>query len=297
MFKYFPYKTLTARKASMIDKETQHYAQIAANVIAAEALSLSNMFKTLRDKFEPIRDYLHSVEINPLHARAVDIRLTKDEIKLCNALNPNNFVRTSKIDVGVMPGITSTLLELSPTITEILDHLKSFKPQVLDGYAAYLALIISDKNARLKGKDEAFHYEDLAKNREELQAKVSSHFGDGTQTGKATVGDLIARAGDLPHALAAVKEAHNQFSKIDFHAINGVVKRCVGMLDTIIASAKSGQYDDVNSTTVNTLAAGAMEIARQVEMVGALGAVVMSYVAAGDNLVKALEKARHTGAF
>jgi len=71
----------------------------------------------------------------------------------------------------------------------------------------------------------------------------------------------------------------------------------VGMLDTIIASAKSGQYDDVNSTTVNTLAAGAMEIARQVEMVGALGAVVMSYVAAGDNLVKALEKARHTGAF
>ena len=276
--------------------ELQKSADLSLRIIASEAGILSNLANSIKNNFNPIKEFLaSSASFTDIMIDKPDLELTREQQKLFSKINGTNFVRLSELPVGVMPNMKAKLTDLQPVVEDAIKRIKAFNTEIVTPYYIRLSTFVSNKDAKLSIKDETHIYKKLAQDRESVAKHNATYFSNKDGSGKSTVGDLIARSGDLDHVFDHVNRYRSEFREIHLDSIKDSIKGCVSLLDDIINSISDGTVTEVSPEVVKSLAHGAYEVALQAEFMTALAVVVLGYFGAADNLFSTLKQAEKIG--
>lgn len=271
-------------------------ASLALRTMAVESQVLNNLANTFLGRFGPLKElFAKSFTFSGTAPTKASLQLTAEELKLCRRVEGANFVGLSKFPVHCAPGWNANLAEVRPIIFEMIADLKNFNRDILQPYCTALGIFISDKDAKIKGKDNSYVYKQLEQKRKADQKIRRPYFADPINQGTIALGKLIARASELDHAFDDMARARSEFSEVDFNEIKETLTRSVASIDEIMAQIENGTVNNMPSDTALTLATGALEIAEQAEFQSANAMAIMNYLGLGPNIVTALKDAEKQG--
>lgn len=254
-----------------MDKQTQALEQLVLQ-ISQEAVSVSDIAALVRTKFTKLVD-----DVKSLFSKAdiqeevkqslMDKKKSAEYQKVC--LQKSSQLQWGNLEhivVEVPEGFDGEFLKYGLTLEAATDYILRSQKDILEPFYVYVSTLVSRAQARSSQKDLRFSYKDNTRDRELITKELGEYFARGTNSRQKLI-KVVRRASDLPSIFKTKNEIGQHIDTYDLEGVKVLVGKIGQMLDYITVMADDDKLGEISPETVNSLAAGTYEIAKQVEFI------------------------------
>lgn len=235
------------------------------NQIALEANVLSNMVNSIKNIFPELMETLRNSFSRTEHLPEIQIKLTSEQKFLLKEINSFKYIDIAELGTQVPEGFIGNYLDYGKVLLKIVEDMTNFNSRVLQPYSVYLSSFLTNKEAKYNTKDQTRLYNTYKQAREHYIKDLGHFFKDSDHKAFTKIGQVIKRNSDFNTVYNEVGLLVKKTEGLNLKALNENVKRCVDMLDMIIAKIEKNEIEHVSPEVTQNLAFGAYEVAREVE--------------------------------
>ena len=277
-----------------MNKQTQALEQLVLQ-ISNEAMGFSDITQLISTKFtklvDDVKTMFSSVEIKEEVKRTlIDKKMSAEYQKASLAKVPSlQWGQLDHVVIEVPEGFDGEFLKYGMELEQAVDYILSTKSTILEPFYVYVSTIVSRAEARAGQKDLRFEYKKNHNSRELLISTLGKYFSRGANPRQKLI-SVVRKASDLQPIFKTKNEIAQHIDTLDLEAIKLQVGKIAQMLDYITIMASDDKLGTVSAETVNSLAEGTLEVAKQVEFISLVIYSVMTYRNCVDFLEKKIAK-------
>lgn len=258
----------------------------ARNLVALEAYTVPDLTGLVQRVFPTILDGISSFK--GLFTPAPAVSITGDQKRFLKSLEGHSYANLMPIGAFVPEGMKETYLEYIAALHPAVQHVsKSVK--VLDDFAVFLAMIMTNKSSLTETATKKKFYAELQAERERLIKGIQDCFNNSTKT-DVRVENVVKRNGDWDNVLKTTEEMTKEINKIERSHLNKKVDECTEMLNRISQRIHEGHFDKVSPAILIDLSDGAFQVASELEFYSIVYYRVLGLSEAISRTIKHIEK-------
>lgn len=243
----------------------------AYKAIALEAEILSNTVTTI-GKFFP--QFMQTVnagfsKLNALSGFSGDMKsgkmLTSAEKNILSHLANVEYTDLERLALDVPEGFKGNIVSYVQTLLEGFQYFDTEMQKNLDEFYIKVASILTNKDAKLSLRDDSRVYSKMAKERQDENSKVGKYFKPGSSQATLNYGTCFSRNDDVYNFFMDAHTLESKLKAIDLNVISSKTSKINDALESLIKQVNAGTIERVSPEVTKNLAAGAHEMASQVE--------------------------------
>lgn len=273
-----------------MNKQSQALEQLVLQ-ISQEAVSLGDITSLIRTKFtklvDDVKSLFSTVEIKQEVKRSVAEKNLSSEYQK-SALNKSTSLQWGNLDhivVEAPEGFDGEFIKYGLELEQAVDYILRTQKDILEPFYVYISTVVSRAETRAGHKDLSYEYKKNSRDRELLSKELGKYFSRGANPRMRLI-RVVRKASDLPQIFKSKNEIAQHIDSFDLEAIKSQVGKIAQMLDYITIMASDDKMGEVSVETVNSLAEGTYEIAKQVEFIS----LIIYSATAYRNCIDFLEK-------
>lgn len=238
--------------------------RIQKEMIALEAWAVADLHGLVKKAFPSIIDGLKDffARTEPTEKTIV---LNGDWRKFVQLLNGHRYIDLSPITCYTPEGMNDTYDAYSADLVPMVDRCEQTVNELLPQFCAFLASLISNKDAQLETISFRGEYKKLELERTKLNEAIATHFRKGRTDTVTIYGDVVRRNQDWEPVLQRAQLLSDRINKIDRKFIQKKIAECVDLMDTLEGKLKRNEFEKITPEIVDNLANGAYQVARELE--------------------------------
>lgn len=216
------------------------------------------------------------------------VAISGDQKRFLKSLESRSYPTLMPLGAFVPEGLKVTYLDYAAALLPAVQHVeKSVK--VLDDFATFLAVIMSNKSALQETASRKKFFVELQQEREHVNKNVQACFGNSTKT-DVRVENVVKRNGDWENVLKIGDEMTKAINKIERTHLNKKVAECTEMLERISNQVREGHFDKVSAGVMLDLSDGAYQVASELEFYAVTYYRVLAFSQSVERTMKHIEK-------
>lgn len=238
--------------------------RIQRDVAALEAFAVSDvggLFKRIVPTiFDDISNFFKTVRPED---QAVE--LPKDHKKFLELIKHHRYIDLTGVASYVPEGLEVTYDEYLVELDKSVERIEGLVSNVLNPFSAFLAGLVTNKEAQLSTFSFNATNKGVEKEREALLKDLGECFGKGRTQTNVTYGDVVKRNQDWESVLTRTIVLTGRVNHIDRRVIQKKIAECSQLLETIYKKLQRGEFENVTPEVVQNFADGAYQVARELE--------------------------------
>ena len=237
--------------------------QINRDIVGLEAFSASNVTGFFKDMFPSIKTAYNSFSdaFRPSEA-AVMLAPTHKEFE--RELSKHSYMDIKELSASVPEGLKVDYREYADILLVAAKHVANVST-TLSEFNVYLAQLISHNEMRLSTDDKAAKFAALEKQRELILSDLGNCFDKGSTRSDVTIAKVVNRNNEWGDVFAICEKMTEEVLKVNRVKLNRAIEDSVEMMEALERKLKAAEMDGVSPNVVNNLAAGAYQVASELE--------------------------------
>lgn len=258
----------------------------ARDRVALEAFVVSDVAGLIRRIFPTIAGGLDGFKgaFGPNTAVGITSK-QRDFLKL---LETQRYTTTMGMTATVPEGLRATYMEYAQALWLAVDHLTKM-PAVLDQYATFLALLVSDRNAPAETINRARVFQEMTAGRDAASQAIVSCFDKGSTRAQVKVENVIKRNGDWSELFKTLDLLSTTINKIERKHLTKKIDECEGYLQRIGQKINEGAFEHASPEMIMNLSDNAYQVASELEFYALVYYRVELLCKAVDETVKKIQ--------
>lgn len=186
-------------------------------------------------------------------------------------------------------GFKGDFLGYTQALASIADETINNAMSIMDEFRVYMSMVLSNSNAAISIKDNTKRYKNLEQTRSMQEKLIGSWFTPNAVNQRQLFSKMFASSSEIRPAMETSVAVYKKTEAIDLKNFNNRVKELYDRMTGIIAMAESGKTV-VSKQTLQNLADGAMEVARQIEHLTKFMVRAEIAITASDNMIVTIDK-------
>lgn len=228
--------------------------------VALEAYAVSDLSGLVSRIIPSVADNLASFKGMFVQAPMVSLSGEKDFLK---SLDKRTYPSLMPLTAYVPEGMKKTYVEYAEKLFAAVNHV-AVAPSIIDEYATFLSMLVSNKDAILETATRKRAWEALYKKREEANHALQSCFDSSTTTTRK-IEDVIKRNADWKPLTDLINEMNVGIARIERSHLNKQVENCSDLIERIRKLIDQGHFEKSSPETIMDLADGAYQVASELE--------------------------------
>lgn len=261
------------------------------NNVSMEAINFAGIKSALADFLPSVKENFERFS-HQFTQRDLPITLKANEREFIKLLNTKQYLDMSSYAVFVPEGLAVPYSTYIEVLKDAIDHCFHTTEKSLNEFSTFLAQIITNRElkyytAPLKPKHDA-----MEKARTQLVTRLNNCFNQ-TNATTSTYADVVGRNAEWSNIFSLLSVMSDTINKISHTALHKKSEECNMLLSTIINQIRKGDYTDAGPEVTNNLAAGAYQVACEIEFFSSVYYRMMTFnTAIGDTVKKVTEQAQ-----
>ena len=240
--------------------------RLARDRVALEAFSLSGVVKALTGALPSI---LRGFSSAPQVLELPKLPLKKDQKKFLHAIASLPYTDAMELRAWRPEGVKVMYLEYLDVLSPIAQHLRTLQKDVVQPYMAFLAQVVSDKNASLATSSQAGAYDKLTQAREKSTQLLAALYANDSHESQCKVKDVVARNQDWPAVFAQCNDTLAHLQSVDLAQLKLMLRQSVDYLGIIFELLQAGKLEATTPEVAQRLSNGAYCVAQELEFFSA----------------------------
>lgn len=237
----------------------------ARESIAFEAEFIANAVELAKSYLPTIFSNFKS-EINTVRLEEkTTLKLSKPHASMVSIINQTNYTDIAKLELPVCEGFESNLSTAFQTVNEILDIMSELE-QHIKGFHQYVAVFLTNKDAKKKTQDLTSNNKKIAASLQKLKDAINSMFKEGNSDNILTYSKLFLNNGEFKKAIQQYAVTDKRISEsVKINELKLIVDETVDNLESVVKLLKEDKIDNVSPETVKSLSEGSYQVALAAE--------------------------------
>lgn len=237
---------------------------ILRQAVALESLSMRDMTAYFQDIMPSLhtsfKDFMG--RFNPKQQPIQGFTSSQREFE--KELSGRPYMSVSQITAFIPEGLDVPYIDYAEVLLDAVKHASKVM-DVLVPYSAYLAQLVTDKEATLSTKSFEAEFKLIEAERKRINEELGACFKKGSSKAEAAIGDVVQRNGDWANVFHRCNDIMTTINDVNRGALLKKVNECNTYLEIILKMAREGKVERVASNTVLNLADGAYQVASELE--------------------------------
>ena len=189
---------------------------------------------------------------------------TKEEGKFLEHIKHISYLELRELKAYVPEGLVVTYLDYITALKPVVAQLQRIIPDVLDPYAHFLAILVSNPKEALAtntGLDHAL----MDLKRKEAYAAISACFSESHHLSETNVSAVIERNADWHIIFNELNVLLTGLKTVNRNAITILSKQCEDYLEIIYQNLKEHKLEALTAEVARSISHGALSVACEIE--------------------------------
>jgi hypothetical protein len=257
------------------------------DLVALEAFSVPDLSGLVRKVFPTIEGSLKG--FRNFFTSQPAVGMTSKQSEFVKTIEKQRYTNIMSLTAYVPEGLKVTYLEYARALFPAADHAAG-SVKLLDDYALFLSLLVSDKLAIHDTTSRNKVFVELATKREQLLKDMGACFEKGSTRTDRKIEDVVQRNADWPEVFKHVGDISTVMNKIERKHLNKKIEECTELLERIGQKIERGEFDKVSPEVILDLSDGAYQVASELEFYAAMYYRTQALATAVDRTVAHVKK-------
>jgi hypothetical protein len=237
---------------------------ILRNAVALESLSMRDMTAYFHDIMPSLHTSFKDF-VGRFNPKQQPIQgFTSQQREFEKELGNRPFMTISQITAYIPEGLDVPYIDYAEVLLDAVKH-ASRVMDVLVPYTAYLAELVTDKQAVLSTKSFEAEFKLIEAERKRINEELGACFKKGSSKAEAAIGDVVQRNADWPQVFQRCNDIMTAINDVNRSSLLKKVNECNTYLEIILKMAREGKVGKVAGSAVLNLADGAYQVASELE--------------------------------
>lgn len=242
----------------------QNNLSILRNAVALEALSMRDMTAYFHDIMPSLQSSFNDFTSRFSPKQEAIQGFTSQQREFDREISGRSYMAVSQITAYIPEGLDVPYIDYAEVLLDAVKHASKVM-DVLVPYSAYLAALVTDKEATLSTKSFEVEFKLMEEERKRINAELGACFKKGSSKAEAAIGDVVQRNADWKAVFERCNDISKTINDVNRSALLKKVNECNSHLEIILKMAREGRVGKVATSAVMNLADGAYQVASELE--------------------------------
>lgn len=236
--------------------------KMTRDCLALEALNFNTITSSLK---KALPSLIRGFSSTPQSLELPATPLKKDQKAFFKAIGHIPFTDTMELKAWRPEGVKVTYLEYLTVLREATRNYTTLQAQVVQPYMAFLAQVVSDKNAAVSTVSGAIVYTKLDQERDAMSKRFAMLYANDSYDAQCNVRDVIERNADWEKVFQQINECMTDLQAVKIEPLKLMLKQCVDYLNIIYDLLNQDKIQGATPEVATRLASGAYCVAKELE--------------------------------
>lgn len=195
----------------------------------------------------------------------VALNLNPAQRQLVALLNGKHYVGLEGVACFVPEGLKVSYLEYLAALKPAVDRTSRIMDNFLAPFAGFLAGLVNNHALASTAKQLAILDSHVDLERRTMNKHLGECFQAGSSVVNTTYEKVVARNSDWPRVFHDTDALVQAINRVDRNALQKKMAECVELMDVLKRQLEQGKFGDMSAATASNLAAGAYQVALELE--------------------------------
>lgn len=263
--------------------------RIQAAQVSLESISGADIRNLLTNAFPSIVSEVKSYfsQFNPSDR---SVMLAFDKYGFNKELGKHNYMDIGPLSAFIPEGLDVKYIPYSEELVKAAEHAAKVLSGTMATYTVFLSQLINNADAKLASDSFDKVYENLSKEREQINAALGKCFKKGSTKSETTISEVVDRNNDWQKVFENADVMVKLIESVDRKALNKKIEESTKLLEVIMEKIRRDEFVGMSPEVIRNLSDGAYCMASELEFYSVTHYKILAFTTCLNRTIDHFEK-------